>query len=254
MKTILEVEGLWKRYGSLHVLCDVSFSVSQGESVALLGPSGCGKSTLFRILLGREAYDCGAIHGEFDVAGYLPQGGLLFPWKTVLQNVELPLQIQGVDKATRRRQIEMQLPIFGLDGFSNAYPYELSGGMKQRVGLLRTIITGAPILFLDEPFGALDTITRHRLQIWLATLIADLDRTTLFVTHDIDEAVLLAQRIIVLTERPSRVLGDCRIDLLANDRTNLMSKSFMRAKDVLLSMIEEGVNNERPEPVSRPLL
>lgn len=249
MSSILEVEGLWKWYGALHVLCDVSFSVAQGESVALLGPSGCGKTTLFRILLGREAYDRGAIRGSFDAAGYLPQGGLLFPWKTVLENVELPQQIRGVDRVTRRRQIEMQLPAFGLDGFSNAYPHELSGGMKQRVGLLRTVMTGAPILFLDEPFGALDTLTRHRLQTWLATLIADLDRTTLFVTHDIEEAVLLAQRVIVLTERPARVLGDCRIDLVADDRTNRMSKSFMRAKDILFSMIEEGGNNKGPEPV-----
>lgn len=249
MKLILEVEGLWKEYGALHVLSDLSFTVARGESVALLGPSGCGKSTLFRILLGKEGYVRGTIRGVFDAAGYLPQGGCLFPWKTVLENVELPLEIKKVGRAIRRRRIETQLPTFGLDGFADAYPHELSGGMKQRVALLRTIITGAPILFLDEPFGALDTITRHRLQIWLADLIADLDRTTLFVTHDIEEAVLLADRVIVLTERPARVLGEHRIDLEADERTKRMGRAFMRVKDALLTMIEEGADDERPESV-----
>ena len=237
---ILEVEGLWKEYGSLHVLRDLSFSVARGESVALLGPSGCGKTTLFRILLRKEGYTRGTIRGTFDAAGYLPQGGCLFPWKTVMENVELPLQIQRVDRAIRRDRIEAQLSTFGLAGFSDTYPHELSGGMKQRVALLRTIITGAPILFLDEPFGALDTITRHRLQIWLAEIIADLDRTTLFVTHDIEEAVLLAQRVIILTERPAGILGEQKIDLGTDKRTNRMSRAFMHAKETLLTMIEEG--------------
>jgi len=251
---ILEVEGLWKRYGELPVLQDVSFSITQGETVALLGPSGCGKSTLLRVLLNKESYERGIIRGRLDAAGYLPQGGLLFPWKTVMENVELPLQIRGVDKKKRRRQIRDQLPAFGLAGFSEAYPYELSGGMKQRVGLLRTVMTGAPILFLDEPFGALDAITRHRLQIWLTRLISGLDRTTLFVTHDIEEAVLLAQRVFVLTDRPARVLGERRIDLSTDERKNRMSRSFVEAKDVVLSMIEQGVNDAEARSVQDTLL
>ncbi len=177
---------------------------------------------------------------NFDSAGYLPQGGLLFPWKTVLENVELPLVIKGVDKRSRRDAIDAQLEPFGLAGFANVYPQELSGGMQQRAALLRTVITGAPILFLDEPFGALDTITRQRLQDWLAALIQQLDHTMLLVTHDLEEALILAERVIVLTERPATVVGEVQFEQGDVGRKCRTGKRFLDAKKTLLEMIEKG--------------
>ena len=209
--------------------------------MALLGPSGCGKSTLFRVLLDLEDHDGGIVKRHFDSAGYLPQGGLLFSWKTVRENVELPLAIQGVGKRARRKTVDEQLEPFGLRGFADRYPRELSGGMQQRAALLRTVLTGAPILFLDEPFGALDTITRHRLQDWLATLIRKLNRTMLVVTHDLEETLVLSERVIVLTQRPASVAGEVLFkpqDVKERRRT---SKAFLDTKATLLDTIEKGV-------------
>jgi len=208
--------------------------------LALLGPSGCGKSTLFRIALGLEGYNAGTVVPHFDSAGYLPQGGLLLSWKTVLENVELPLAIQGVNKRTRRKAIEEQLEPFGLAGFAGIYPHKLSGGMRQRAALLRTVMTGSEVLFLDEPFGALDTITRQRLQDWLATLIQQLDRTMLLVTHDLEEALILAERVTVLTERPASVIGEILFEQGDTDGKRRTSNRFFAAKTRLLAMIQQG--------------
>ena len=243
MKDLLAVRGLSKRFGDLEVLRDVSLRLGQQERVALLGPSGCGKTTLLRVLLGLEAADTGEIEGGLDRAGYLPQGGLLFPWKTVIENAELPLQIRGVDRMERRTAIEEQLPAFGLGGFESAYPHELSGGMQQRVALLRALTTGCPVLVLDEPFGALDVLTRHRMQDWLAELLEQVDRTMLFVTHDLEEAVTLAERVIVLTDRPATVLGNRSIQLGPSQRIGRLGESFLAARDGLLSLIREGSAN-----------
>jgi len=224
----------------LAVLNGINLAVLRGESLGLLGPSGCGKSTLFRIVLGLEGHNGGTVVAHFDTAGYLPQGGLLLPWKTVIENVELPLAIKGVDKRARRRAVEAQLEPFGLTGFADIYPHELSGGMQQRAALLRTIMTGAEMLFLDEPFGALDTITRQRLQDWLADLIQKLGRTMLLVTHDIEEALILAERIIVLTDRPASVVGEVLFKQRdANDKRRT-SERFFATKASLLAMIQEG--------------
>ena len=240
MTDLLAIRDVSKRFGDLEVLRGVSLHLGQRERVALLGPSGCGKTTLLRILLGLEAADTGKIEGRLDRAGYLPQGGLLFPWKTVIENAELPLQIRGVDRTERRAAIAEQLPAFGLDGFETAYPHELSGGMQQRVALLRALTTGSPVLVLDEPFGALDVLTRHRMQDWLAELLERLDRTMLFVTHDLEEAVALAERVVVLTDRPAKVLGDRSIKLTPSERTGRLGDPFLAARDRLLSLIREG--------------
>jgi ABC-type nitrate/sulfonate/bicarbonate transport system ATPase subunit len=154
--------------------------------------------------------------------------------------VELPLAIQGVDKRTRKRLVEEQLDPFGLEGFADVYPHELSGGMQQRTALLRTVMTGAEILFLDEPFGALDTITRQRLQDWLVGLIRKLDRTMLLVTHDLEEALILAERVIVLTERPASVVGEILFEQAGANGKLRTSEYFFAAKVRLLAMIEEG--------------
>jgi len=233
------VRGIRKRFGDLLVLQDVSFCVEDGESVALLGPSGCGKSTLLRILLGHERCDAGTTEGALDGAGYLPQGGQLFPWKTTAENAELPLTIRRVSSGERRRRVQELLPAFGLAGFEAAYPSELSGGMAQRAALLRAVVSGAPLLILDEPFGALDTITRHRLQDWLAELRGNLGRSMLFVTHDLEEAIALADRVILLTERPATIRGELAVRLSACDRTSRLSRGFLVHKDALMDMVTE---------------
>jgi len=238
----IAARGIRKSFGDRLILRDVSFSVEDGEAVAILGPSGCGKTTLLRVLLGHEPADGGSVEGELDGAGYLPQGGRLFPWKTTLENAELPLTIRRVPAKVRRNRIYGLLPAFGLDGFEGAYPHELSGGMIQRAALLRAVVSGAPLLLLDEPFGALDPITRHRLQDWLARLRADLGRSMLFVTHDLEEAVALADRVIVLTERPAVVQGALAIRLSSDERTSRLSRGFLAHKDRLMNLITERID------------
>jgi ABC-type nitrate/sulfonate/bicarbonate transport system ATPase subunit len=237
---MLAAQNVFKAYGSLEVLRGVSFELEENEAVALLGPSGCGKTTLLRILLGLDSLDAGDVVGSLDRAGYLPQEGLLFPWKTVLENTGLPLQLRGVERRARRREVRRWLSDFGLTGFETAYPHELSGGMRQRAALLRAVLTGSPVLVLDEPFGALDTITRHRMQAWLANLISDLRRTMLFVTHDVDEAIALAGRIVLLSERPARTEGEFAITLTLEDRASRTSRAFLDARDRLLGRIWRG--------------
>ena len=250
MTILLALRGVTKRFGDLDVLRDVGLTLGERETVALLGPSGCGKTTLLRILLGLEKATGGDISGRLDRAGYLPQGGLLFPWKTVIENAELPLQIRGIDRAKRRAAVAGHLPAFGLTGFEAVYPHELSGGMRQRVALLRALMTGCQVLVLDEPFGALDVLTRHRMQDWLAKLLERLDRTMLFVTHDLEEAVALAERVVVLTERPAVVLGEHCVPLGASERTDRLGEPFLAARDALLALINEGsADARRDEPV-----
>jgi putative hydroxymethylpyrimidine transport system ATP-binding protein len=253
VSAVVEVRNLSKWFDGLHVLRDVTFAVEAGVCLGLLGPSGCGKTTLLRILLGLESFEQGEILGRLDRAGYLPQGGLLFPWKTVVENVELPLCIRGVDREKRRHEVVSRLAVFGLEGFGRAYPHELSGGMQQRVGLLRTIVAGASVLVLDEPFGALDTLTRHGLQDWLAELLIGLDRTMLFVTHDIEEAVVLSDRVILLTERPATVLAVQAIDLALEQRGDRLDGSFVCAKDKLLAKMRMGGRGAGGESVRNPL-
>lgn len=235
---MLEVQHLAKRFGELEVLRDVGFTLAPGECLAILGPSGCGKTTLLRILLGLETADAGSLsRPPLDRAGYLPQGNLLLPWKRVLENIELPMQLQGIGREERRAQIRAHLPIFGLDGFESAYPFELSGGMQQRVALLRAVMAGAKTLILDEPFGALDTVTRHRLQDWLAITLEQLALAMIFVTHDLEEAIVLSHRILVLSERPTSILGNHIPGLSPETRINRLSPQFLDARQQLVHLI-----------------
>jgi len=233
----LAAHAVSKRFGDLEVLRDVSLTLAGRETVALLGPSGCGKTTLLRILLELENADGGSVTGTLDRAGYLPQGGLLFPWKTVTENAALPLRLRGVGRRDRLAAVAEHLPAFGLSGFETAYPHALSGGMKQRVALLRALLTGSPVLVLDEPFGALDVLTRHRMQEWLAELIGRLDRSLLFVTHDLEEAVMLAERVVVLSERPASILGERAVTLTIEARSDRLGAPFLAARDGLIALI-----------------
>ena len=238
--SVISARHLTKRFGDLAVLADVSLTIARKDVVGLLGPSGCGKTTLLRIFLGLETYDSGELSPPLHRAGYLPQDALLLPWKTVLGNAELPLQLQGVPAAERRKRVREALPDFGLEEFAGLYPHEMSGGMRQRAALLRAVLTGSEVLVLDEPFGALDTLTRHRLQDWLADLTQRLDRTVLFVTHDLEEAVVLSHRVIALSARPAWVLGEEPVDLPLAARRERLGREFLAARDRLLALLERA--------------
>lgn len=207
----LEVKGLAFRYDSDPLFTDVSFVVEEGEFVSILGPSGCGKSTVLNLLAGiltpeggEMRVDGRPISGMNAHFAYMPQNDLLFPWKTILQNVCLHGKLHGGEKDARRRALEL-FPAFGLAGYENAYPGELSGGMRQRAAFLRTALCEADVLLLDEPFGALDVISRGDMQDWLASMKAKLGRTCLLVTHDIDEAIYLSDRILVFGGAPAGI-------------------------------------------------
>ena len=205
--------GVGKRFGPVVALEDATFTVPDGHFVTLLGPSGCGKSTLLRLVGGLLPYD-----GELAVRGQAVSGprvdvGMMFqkptllPWRSAVDNVLLPTVLRGRVDAGDREQAMRHLDLVGLEGFEFAYPRQLSGGMQQRVALARLLMTGAEVLLLDEPFGALDEFTRERLNLELVRIHREIRATTLFVTHNIPEAVFLADEILVMTPRPGRLAG-----------------------------------------------
>ncbi len=223
---MLEVEGVGKRYGSgdreVVALSGVSLTVGDGEFAALVGPSGCGKTTLLNLIAGLDDVDAGRIlvDGESPSAedrlkrfGYMPQQDMLFPWRTVLENVSLGLEVQGMHRADARARAAEMFPQFGLGGFEQRRPHELSGGMRQRASFLRTYLLGRPFLLLDEPFGALDAITRGQLQTWLAETWNRIGGSALLVTHDPHEAVALSDRVYVMSPRPGRITNVLEVDL-----------------------------------------
>jgi ABC-type nitrate/sulfonate/bicarbonate transport system ATPase subunit len=190
----------------------VSLSVPAGRFVSLIGPSGCGKSTIFNILAGLQRPTKGAVFidgenitGHIGVVGYMLQKDLLLPWRTVLDNIILGMEIRGVPVREARAKSLPYLYKYGLGGFENQYPATLSGGMRQRAALLRTLLYDCEIILLDEPFGALDAQTRVRMQEWLLQIWADFRKTIIFVTHDVDEAVYLSDEIYVMSPRPGRL-------------------------------------------------
>jgi NitT/TauT family transport system ATP-binding protein len=200
--------------GPLEALADVTLSVGQHEFVCVVGPSGCGKSTLLRIVAGLQTPSSGRVRFEHGTVSGAMRGGLVvqehgtFPWMTVIDNVAFGLELRGMPGAERRGRALAYLERVGLAAFADHYPHELSVGMRQRLGIGRAIVTDAPLLLMDEPFGALDAQTRRRMQGELLGIWAADRRTVLFVTHDIEEAVLLGDRIIVMSDRPGRVVAD----------------------------------------------
>ncbi len=202
----------------LPVLDDVSFSVAPGEFVALLGPSGCGKSTLLRLVAGLEPPRAGRVREDgVPIDGPHPsrvvvfQDPTLFPWRTVWNNVALGLEAQGILKRERHR-VDAAIQLVGLSAFRDAYPHQLSGGMAQRVALARALVNDPKILVLDEPLGKLDSLTRLTMQSELASLWQRTGFTALLVTHDVEEALFLANRVIVFSDRPARVKADIAVD------------------------------------------
>jgi ABC-type nitrate/sulfonate/bicarbonate transport system ATPase subunit len=202
-------------------LRELDLEVRPGEVVAVVGPSGCGKSTLLELVAGLQEPDAGrvVVSGAVEArerrerCAYMPQRDLLLPWRDALGNAALALECQGVRRAEARRRAAPLFERFGLAEFESARPAALSGGMRQRVAFLRTLLPGRPVLLLDEPFGALDALTRASMQQWLADALGAEPRTVLLVTHDVQEALFLADRVAVLSRRPGRVLEQLEVTL-----------------------------------------
>jgi NitT/TauT family transport system ATP-binding protein len=188
----------------------MSLRAQPGEIVAVVGPSGCGKTTLLELICGLQIADSGSVNAA--PAALMPQRDLLLPWLTALDNAGLALRARGISRTQARAAAAPWLERFGLAGFEGARPAELSGGMRQRVSFLRTLLAGKPVLALDEPFAALDAITRAEMQGWLAQVLTSEPRTVVLVTHDVEEAVMLADRVAVMSPRPGRVLAEIDVD------------------------------------------
>ena len=200
-----------RRGAPVVALADVSLRAARGEVLAVVGPSGCGKTTLLELICGLQRPDAGSMACEPAVL--MPQRDLLLPWLTALDNAALALRIAGESRARARARATTLFVELGLGGFEHAHPHELSGGMRQRVAFLRTLLSGKPVLCLDEPFGALDAITRGEMQDWLAGALVREPRTVVLVTHDVEEAIVLADRVAVLSPRPGRALAELTVEL-----------------------------------------
>ena len=224
---LLRTENITKKYGSKTIIGDINITLGKGEIVSLLGVSGAGKTTLFNIIAGLINPDEGRIFlndeditGQSGRIGYMLQKDLLLPHKKIVDNVSLPLQLRGVKKADARAQASPLFADFGLDGYQDKYPCQLSGGMRQRAALLRTHLASSDIALLDEPFSALDTITKSAMHKWYLDVADRIGMSTLLITHDIDEAILLSDRIYILRPEPAgaadksgagRIAGEIKI-------------------------------------------
>ncbi len=242
---LIVVEGVVKIYStvageSVLALDNVDLTVRDGEFVCLVGPSGCGKTTLLRLLAGLDTADAGTsslagktLHGPSPEVGVVFQQSNLLPWFTVMQNVMLPLRVGGSSRdAAKIAEIHKLLAIAGLKGFENKYPYELSGGMQQRVAIVRALARDPKLLLMDEPFGALDALTRERMnaelqRIWMAS-----GKTVVLITHSIDEAIFLGDRVVVMSPRPGRIVRELVVDL---PRPRVAAETFGNPKHVALA-------------------
>jgi len=230
----------------LKVLENISLFVNAGEFVSVLGPSGCGKSTIFQILTGIDSQYRGQVKIDNiplekwqNKMCYMQQKDLLMPWRTLLDNVILPLEIQGIRKTDAVKQVRKLLTDFGLEGFESAYPNQLSGGMRQRAALLRTVLTDSEIMLLDEPFGALDAISRSQMQQWFLKIWEKYKHSVLFVTHDIEEAVFMSDRVYVLSQRPAKVVKKVSIDFeRPRQKEFLVLPEFLEYKKELLDALK----------------
>lgn len=224
MTQVLQVSNVAKGFrvdGStiVQALQDVSLQAAEGEFVTLIGPSGCGKSTLLNLICGLMEQDTGTISLRGDEnaprlghVGYMLQRDLLLPWRTLLGNLLLGPEVMRQDMVLARQEALDLLPLFGLNGFADAYPSALSGGMRQRAALLRTMLCKQELILLDEPFGALDALTRRTMRTWLLQVWESFQQTVLFVTHDVEEAIYLADRVYVFSQRPGRILLEIKVE------------------------------------------
>nr|WP_239028817.1 ABC transporter ATP-binding protein [Pseudonocardia acidicola] len=227
------------------VLADVSLRAGPGQFVSIIGPSGCGKSTIFNVLAGLVVPDAGRVlvdgaPADGTTFGYMPQKDLLFPWRTILDNTTLGLEVAGMRRRAAREKARPLFAAFGLAGFEGAHPYELSGGMRQRAALLRTVVQDRDVLLLDEPFGALDSLTRTGMQEWLEGVRARFGWTVLLITHDIREAVFLSDRVVVLGPRPATVRHEVTVDLPRPREVGMLTwPRFAEVEAELLAALRE---------------
>lgn len=242
---ILKAEKICKSFDENEVLKDVSITLNQGEIVSLLGVSGSGKTTLFNVLSGIYKPDSGCVmlRGEDITASpgkisYMLQKDLLFPYRKVIDNVCLPLILKGTSKKEARAMAQKHFETFGLDGTQMMYPSQLSGGMRQRAALLRTYLSSDGVALLDEPFSALDTITKGIIHKWYLDVMKQIDLSTVFITHDIDEAILLSDRIYILSGKPGTVTDEIVIDVPKprSDDFNL-SDAFLHYKRKIVNSL-----------------
>lgn len=241
----ISLNNIGQIYDGKKVLSDISFDVNESEFITLIGPSGCGKSTIFKIITGLEKnYTGNVMIDGTDIEkyqgklAYMPQNDLLLDWRTLYKNAVLPMEIEKTDKKTMDERIKKLLPEFKLSGEEGKYPYELSGGMKKRTALLRTFLVDSDIMLLDEPFGALDAITRSEMQQFLLEVCEKHRHTVLFITHDIDEAVYLSDRIIVLGKNPAVIKGEIKIQISKPRNTDvLLEREFLEYKKKIMDML-----------------
>jgi ABC-type nitrate/sulfonate/bicarbonate transport system ATPase subunit len=238
-----EDAGATRAGGRLPVLADVTFDVRPGEFVSFIGPSGSGKSTLLNILAGLEEPDAGTVEvggspRRLGATAYMPQNHSLLPWRSALDNAILGPEVRGASKAEARERARELFAVAGLAGFEDALPAVLSGGMRQRVAFLRTVLTGGAVQLLDEPFGALDALTRADMQEWLLELWEGMRSATVLVTHDVEEALLLSDRVLVLSPRPGRITRVHEVSLPRPRRLEMTAApTFAAAKAALLAAV-----------------
>lgn len=241
----IEIKNISKTFGDLHTLDNISLSLAMNEFVTILGPSGSGKSTVFNIIAGLSMPDKGQVFiegeeytGKTGRVSYMHQKDLLLPWKNILENVTLPLILKGSSKKDAENEALKNFQLFGLDGFENNYPNQLSGGMRQRASLLRTYLFSNDIMLLDEPFGGLDAITKRKMQQWLLQVFKNLKASILFITHDIDEAIFLSDKIYVFSERPAYVKKIFSVDIKRpRDNQTFTSDDFNDMKKEIINLL-----------------
>lgn len=252
--SISRVTKTFSASGNMQVtaLKDISIVVREGEIVSLIGPSGSGKSTLLDVVAGMTLPDTGTVMldgehilGKKGFVSYMPQKDVLFPWRTILDNVIVPLEIQGLNRKAAREEALQLLPVFGLENFAQSYPHTLSGGMRQRASFLRTYLAKKEMMLLDEPFGKLDALTRIQMQQWLLKIWENFSHTVLFVTHDVDEAILLSDRVYVLSASHGQVLAEVPVPLIRPRDSEIMTApEFIAIKRELLNLLGKTIDKQ----------
>lgn len=242
LKNRLELVGVKKTFEDTFAVSDVSLVLKESEFVSIIGPSGCGKSTLFNMISGLIVEDEGEIRidgapvkARKGLVSYMYQKDLLLSWLKIIDNVALPLRVKGISKKEARAEVAELFKTFGLEGFEHKYPHQLSGGMRQRAALMRTYVYSRDIMLLDEPFGGLDALTKAKMQDWLLGVNDELKASILFITHDIEEAIYLSDRIYLMSDRPSTIKEEIRVELpRPRNRDMMVSEAFTQLKKKLL--------------------
>ena len=231
------IKNISKSFDNMEILKDINIEVNEGELISILGPSGSGKSTIFNILTNIISSDKGEININGDIS-YMYQMDMMVPWKKVIDNIGIPLIFKGKNKKDSREEVKKHINDFGLSGFEYKYPSQLSGGMKQRANFLKTYLTSKDIMLLDEPFGALDSMTRRKMQRWLLDLTKEMNSTILFITHDIEEAILLSNRIYIISEKPAIIKGEIIVNLPKERNENIViTEEFINIKKQILNLM-----------------